>query len=48
MADLLRAENLAKRFGATDDLILNIADGELHAVTGPNGTGKTTQEATSG
>jgi branched-chain amino acid transport system ATP-binding protein len=45
MADLLRVENLAKRFGgivATDDLILNIADGELHAVIGPNGAGKTT------
>jgi branched-chain amino acid transport system ATP-binding protein len=45
MADLLRVENLAKRFVgivATDDLILNIADGELHAVIGPNGAGKTT------
>jgi branched-chain amino acid transport system ATP-binding protein len=45
MADLLRVENLAKHFGgiiATDDLILNIADGELHAVIGPNGAGKTT------
>jgi branched-chain amino acid transport system ATP-binding protein len=45
MADLLRVENLAKRFGgivATDDLVLNIADGELHAVIGPNGAGKTT------
>src|SRR5215831_9014176 len=45
MADLLRVENLAKRFGgivATDDLILNIVDGELHAVIGPNGAGKTT------
>ena len=45
MADLLRVENLAKRFGgiiATDDLTLNIAGGELHAVIGPNGAGKTT------
>ena len=45
MADLLRVENLAKRFGgivATDDLILNIPEGELHAVIGPNGAGKTT------
>jgi len=45
MADLLRVENLAKRFGgivATDDLMLNIVDGELHAVIGPNGAGKTT------
>jgi len=42
---LLRVENLAKRFGgivATDELNLNIADGELHAVIGPNGAGKTT------
>ncbi len=45
MADLLRVENLAKRFGgivATDDLVLGIAEGELHAVIGPNGAGKTT------
>jgi branched-chain amino acid transport system ATP-binding protein len=45
MADLLRVENLAKRFGgivATDDLMLNIVDGELHAIIGPNGAGKTT------
>lgn len=45
MADLLRVEKLAKRFGgiiATDDLTLNIAGGELHAVIGPNGAGKTT------
>jgi branched-chain amino acid transport system ATP-binding protein len=42
---LLRIENLAKRFGgivATDDLSLDIAPGELHAVIGPNGAGKTT------
>jgi branched-chain amino acid transport system ATP-binding protein len=45
---LLRIENLAKRFGgivATDDLVLNIAAGELHAVIGPNGAGKTTMIA---
>jgi len=45
MADLLRVENLAKRFGgivATDDLMLDIRDGELHAIIGPNGAGKTT------
>jgi branched-chain amino acid transport system ATP-binding protein len=46
MSDLmLQAENLAKRFGgivATDDLTLNVARGELHALIGPNGAGKTT------
>lgn len=45
MADLLRVENLAKRFGgivATDDLDFIIPEGELHAVIGPNGAGKTT------
>ena len=45
MAELLRVEGLAKRFGgivATDDLTLNIPEGELHAVIGPNGAGKTT------
>ena len=45
MADLLRVENLSKRFGgivATDDLDFIIPDGELHAVIGPNGAGKTT------
>jgi branched-chain amino acid transport system ATP-binding protein len=45
MAELLRVEGLAKRFGgivATDDLTLSIPEGELHAVIGPNGAGKTT------
>jgi branched-chain amino acid transport system ATP-binding protein len=44
-APLLQVENLAKRFGgivATDDLVLDVAPGELHAVIGPNGAGKTT------
>jgi branched-chain amino acid transport system ATP-binding protein len=45
MSALLQVENLAKRFGgivATDDLVLDVATGELHAVIGPNGAGKTT------
>src|SRR5258708_20695183 len=46
MADpLLATENLVKRFGgvtATDHLSLAIAEGELHAVIGPNVAGKTT------
>ena len=46
MADpLLRVQNLVRRFGgitATDDLSLEIAKGELHAIIGPNGAGKTT------
>jgi branched-chain amino acid transport system ATP-binding protein len=42
---LLRVENLMRRFGgiiATDDVCLDVAQGELHAVIGPNGAGKTT------
>ena len=44
-APLLQVEHLAKRFGgivATDDVVLDVAPGELHAVIGPNGAGKTT------
>jgi branched-chain amino acid transport system ATP-binding protein len=42
---LLRITDLAKRFGgivATDDVNLDVPEGELHAVIGPNGAGKTT------
>ena len=41
---LLQVSHLAKRFEgiiASDDIILNIEPGELHAVIGPNGAGKT-------
>jgi len=42
---LLRVENLVLRFGgivATDNVSLDVARGELHAMIGPNGAGKTT------
>jgi branched-chain amino acid transport system ATP-binding protein len=42
---LLHVENLVRRFGgivATDNLSLDVAKGELHAIIGPNGAGKTT------
>jgi len=42
---LLRVEKLGLRFGgvvATDNLSLDVARGELHAIIGPNGAGKTT------
>jgi len=42
---LLSVENLVRRFGgilATDNLSLEVARGELHAIIGPNGAGKTT------
>ena len=46
MADpLLCVEGLVRRFGgvlATDNLSLEVAKGELHAIIGPNGAGKTT------
>ncbi len=42
---LLRVENLVKRYGgilATDSLSLDVVPGELHAIIGPPGAGKTT------
>ena len=42
---LLKIEGLAKRFGgvvASDNIVLDVMPGELHAVIGPNGAGKTT------
>jgi branched-chain amino acid transport system ATP-binding protein len=42
---LLRVENLVRSFGgikATDNLSLDVAPGDLHAIIGPNGAGKTT------
>lgn len=42
---LLQVDHLAKRFGgivATDDVVLDVMPGELHAIIGPNGAGKTT------
>lgn len=42
---ILRTEGLVKRFGGvlvTDQVSLDIAEGELHAIIGPNGAGKTT------
>jgi branched-chain amino acid transport system ATP-binding protein len=42
---LLQTERLTKRFGgvlASDDITLDIAQNEVHAVIGPNGAGKTT------
>ena len=42
---LLRIEGLTKRFGgvvASDNVSLDVVNGELHAIIGPNGAGKTT------
>jgi branched-chain amino acid transport system ATP-binding protein len=42
---LLRIDGLTKRFGgvvASDNVVLDVMPGELHAIIGPNGAGKTT------
>lgn len=45
MKPLLKASHLVKQYGAlrvTDDVSLDVREGELHAIIGPNGAGKTT------
>lgn len=42
---VLATHNLVKRFGAlaaTDDVSINLRQGEIHAIIGPNGAGKST------
>ena len=42
---LLKIDGLSKRFGgvvASDNIVLDVRPGELHAIIGPNGAGKTT------
>ena len=42
---VLRLEGLRKNFGSltvTDDVMLDVMRGEMHAIIGPNGAGKTT------
>lgn len=45
MAKILEIKNLVKNFGgltAVKDLTMNITDNNIHALIGPNGSGKTT------
>jgi branched-chain amino acid transport system ATP-binding protein len=45
MTVLLHTDRLVKRFGgllATDNVSIDVRDGEIHALIGPNGAGKTT------
>ena len=45
MKTLLQTQALTKRYGAllvTDQVSLDVREGELHAIIGPNGAGKTT------
>lgn len=45
MKTILRTQSITKRYGAlpvTDNVSLDLKQGELHAIIGPNGAGKTT------
>ncbi len=45
MSSLLKTTAITKHYGAllvTDQVSLDIQQGELHAIIGPNGAGKTT------
>lgn len=45
MADVVRAQNLRKRYGQTiavDDVSFTVEQGEIFVIVGPNGAGKTT------